>query len=720
MQMIEKPKLTVYSIPETLQTGQAVGLLTTAEGNFSPVILDAGSPLPFSDKSVILDHPPKGAMVEDRERFTVVTENRFANPIAKIPVAGGIVDKANSARELKRDPGLSARDFIQNCLEHHLVTPERVGDLAEIFRESDPAVFFEDMAAGISIELLSWVYNAPVIAITSALTGNAFLTAAATFASQALVREAYWLKRYSRERILFRARDKDVTGREQAEFTKKQFIIALMNLIPVLGTVSTASISFAKNEELITIYRNIILDGLKSKFRRKDKVKTSSYGSKETFLGNFSKHIMDEISGSDFPILTASQIGLDPDTLAASRAHDSLAVAFGRRLSGDGGYPVADLGRILPEKDFRDMYGMVKSGRKLAGSRILSKARIAVEPVLRHVVDIERYFRDISPFFLGGLEVKGRPITTFHYAVGNAVSAELIRRGRFDLPVIHFITDPYVHETYFKYATEPFTYYFTFDEGTKAFLLKKGVKENKIFVAGYPVSPHLEDYDAASNSLDRYAYNPGDWLNVGVFTGGLGGNVGEILAVAGSLDYSHQKGIFYCGTNPEIADRLMRKLFKLGVDFIPVNDKLKPGQLETILSSKQAVVVTGSTLEAMRRLSYEALNLSDIVATKPSADVGMEAALISGKPVILFDDLGPHEKKIREMIREVGGIYNFRSWDSLGTVLKIDHIQGRLREKARKMRQNISIKGPVREMNRQYVLNEYKRIEKEMERWKSI
>jgi hypothetical protein len=383
-----------------------------------------------------------------------------------------------------------------------------------------------------------------------------------------------------------------------------------------------------------------------------------------------------------------------------------------------------DAANFLPRDDFTRMKGVVQTGRILARSPHLVKARRTAEPILRRILPMEKYFNSTVSYFVDELldnekPQKVRPLTTFHYAVGNTAIEELERRGRHDIPVIHYITDPHVHPNFLKHREKSNVFYFTYDAGTRDELVEKGVPLERTFVIGYPTSYMLAADLSDSRTFDEYEPHPDRKLQVAVFTGGLGGNQEEINTIAQNLDYSHQKAIFYCGVNHDLADKLKSTLSKKGVDFAemtPKNPNKNRNRFQHLTENKSAVIIHGRTLSDLLPLSYRVLRWGQVIATKPSGDIGIEAPLMAGKPTVVLEPLGDHEAKIHNMIKSIGGEIEINDLRTIGDRLRTDYTQKYLLEQARRQRRNILSSPPIPLNWQENAQRAYQEIERQMKK----
>ncbi|MDH7476263.1 MAG: hypothetical protein QHH09_02205 [Microgenomates group bacterium] len=383
-----------------------------------------------------------------------------------------------------------------------------------------------------------------------------------------------------------------------------------------------------------------------------------------------------ELIGASMLILTASVVeepGLTgkEKELVLSRAHLSMPLAFAQLEEKNSRLPVVDVGRYLLTDAWQKMSFVGEQGRRVARSLLLRKGHELMAPILRQGLPLEEYLRAETEAIIEAVisGVPAKPIVTFHYAVGNLAADFLSRNHRSDIPVIHYVTDPYVHPNYLKYKNLPFVYYFTFDEATRVSLIKQGVPPERVFCTGFPLAKELEvNIDLANLETKKQEYNyflgGRKKLRVGVFTGGLGGNQEEILTIAKNLDYRFQQGVFYCGTNADLKEKLVRELKRKGIAYRihDVNESL------TVKKDDQAVIIFGENLTSLLPLSYQALNWSQVVCSKPSGDIGIES-LMAGKLFVALANWGRHEARIREILEETGAVIPIKNLSKIGTEL---------------------------------------------------
>lgn len=383
----------------------------------------------------------------------------------------------------------------------------------------------------------------------------------------------------------------------------------------------------------------------------------------------------DRLTQSRYPILTAAVVGDDtylygqPTTM--SRAHLTMAKAVAQAL-GQPEENICDVTRILPGRDYLKILNTTRTGQKVARSPLLCQGYQLATPFVRRMIPLNGTFDATCGFMLDGydinvLRIRSEPFITLHYGVGNAMVAELERRGINNVPVVHFITDPYVHDEYLRYKNHNNVYYFTFDKTTKAELVKNGVPETRVVTVGYPIANELDTKHNNQWYGENYKYQAGKKLRVAVLTGGIGGNQKEILEVANGLDYVNQQGVFYCGTNPDLAAKLATTLVKKGLNPRLVTTKQGIDNF-SVNADDQAIIVLGERLDDLTAISYKILNWAQIVCTKPSGDFGIES-LLANKLVVAFANWGKHEANIRKIISSSLALVNVPDLNYIGDAL---------------------------------------------------
>lgn len=361
-----------------------------------------------------------------------------------------------------------------------------------------------------------------------------------------------------------------------------------------------------------------------------------------------------------FPVLTCAIAGHreydDDDTFLLSRAHQTQTLAAVEALNSMSWQTnmssMIDIGQYLNFPYHNSLYNKGVLGRLLANDPSLRIGHQIAAPLLRKGANIEPQLEEtVNLLFDQPERFIGKPITTFHYAVGNNIAKLLAEKGINNIPVIHFVSDPYVHQEYLIHADKKFIYYFTFDRQTAQELVKKGVPAERVFTIGFPISRHLEIKKSREKIMEECSFEPNKKIRVGIITGGLGGNADQIESIATSLKYEEQQGIFYCSTNRELAAKLYTKLGKKA----RIVDVSKGDRL--IVNEKdEAIIVVGDYLDQdLIKASYDVLNTCSIICTKPSGDIGIEA-LLANKLIIPLDPWGKHEKNILKIMEKMGAV----------------------------------------------------------------
>ena len=364
-----------------------------------------------------------------------------------------------------------------------------------------------------------------------------------------------------------------------------------------------------------------------------------------------------------FPVLTASVVGhrgIDDIVMTLSRAHTAQARAYQAMLKRYGmSSEVGDVSTVLPYDHYDNIIAVGGGGQTVARNRILHALHETAAPLLRSVLHLEKDFRPTTDYFMESLKDRpGRPISSFHYAVGNAMIEYLVENKINSIPIIHYVNDPHhIHANYLIHKNQPFVFYFVFDAVTASMLKQKGVRKDHVFVTGFPLSDKLYVRPTVDEIKSQYSDELSNKMTVSVFTGGLGGNQDEIVRIAQGFNFQTQRGIFYCGTHGDLFERLKRQFERQKVKVRVVTSNSPSLALQ---DNDEVVIIVGQELDdELIALSYEAINEAHVVCTKPSGDIGIES-LMAGKPIVPLARWGQHEGKIEEIMEDAGAIVAFK------------------------------------------------------------
>lgn len=424
-------------------------------------------------------------------------------------------------------------------------------------------------------------------------------------------------------------------------------------------------------------------------------------------MGNRWRDICQErriLARSDCPILTASVVG----DVVMSQAHRSDATDIAAFLSAFKNRPYyVDVAQYLPSYDHHRALTLAHTGRLVARNPLLHETHNRATRIVRKTSNLNSYFDEVTDFFMDELVKRPyRPIITFHDAVGEDVCDYLQRHNIKNIPVVHYISDPsYVRDNYLVHKNLSFVYYFAFDDRTRVILEYQGVPKEKIYVTGFPLSDRIKTI-REQETWERYSQElspePKKKLKVGIFTGGLGGNQQEIMQVAAHLQYKNQQGIFYCGTNTDLADKLKGyftarqkedptfryKMVSPEEDNIPDFDNI----------NEDAVVVVGKNLDDLIPISDRIINDCQVICTKPSGDFGVKV-MMAGKLMVLLGDWGDHETINRnEIIKSTPAYLNIEwfEFDKIGEILDRMYRNKALFYQAQRLRERLLVNPPYR------------------------
>ncbi len=675
--------------------------------------------LPFADHNLKAILPHRGLInareirrVNDPQNTSVYTNE--TNPFKR--GLNTIVNSMQHNQEsLSQLTGLAEECQLRGLLPDNQTMENFV---KEVFTNSDTKWLTVDINSTYVQFLTAWLIVNPFLAKVAFDNGSDFIssslsaTALAYFGSTA-VKETYLAARFfgiELGQMIQSVRRNQMSEKDFKDNLKIYALLFVGNLIPTASYALSAGYSFPRNK-LVTKTFSRLLAAKSSEFGEQTLSKVREFLGRSTpnpfteFNEYYLAQIVDEqrrmIAESSYPILTASVLGnldLDDEIQTLSRAHWTMAYAMAQFMKS-GSLTVIDMANYLPRNDKKKLWFVGNSARRAARSPKLAWLREHTEFLSRRLLPLESILKDNVEYFMEELvKKKGRPITTFHYAIGNCVIDYLEKNNIHDIPVIHYITDPHVHPTYLKHKDLSYVYYFTFDEGTRNELIANGVPSARIRVTGFPINKDLKVDYTNEEIEEKYKPKYGEKLNVAIFSGGLGGNQEEILQVAHGLDYRTQTGVYYCGTNHDLAMRVKEqfdednksRIKQIKYKFISAKDS-SFFQKENGLFD--AVIVVGDSLDELVPVSYDIFNWAHVVASKPSGDVGLEA-LLSGKIFIPFRNLAEHEMKIRNIIQSMGAVFDIDDLSNIGIALRKSYARGELLQQAKKLQINLKNNPP--------------------------
>lgn len=202
------------------------------------------------------------------------------------------------------------------------------------------------------------------------------------------------------------------------------------------------------------------------------------------------------------------------------------------------------------------------------------------------------------------------------------IFSDMKKRGKLYLPLFGVITDFYPHAFWVYDFVDK--YYVATDESQRN-LVRRGVYEDKVSVAGIPIDPEFSVLPAKRVSKKRLGLDP-DKAAVLVLNGGFGvGKMEEIVRSFARCDFPLEL-LVVAGKNEELARNLEA--------IVPT---LRPrcrifGFVENIVEFMQA---------------------SDVIITKPGGLSSAEA-MASGLPMVLVDPIPGQEDRNCEYLLEKG------------------------------------------------------------------
>lgn len=699
-------------------------------------VIFAADKFPFADKSLRVHLPHRGLINAQEIRRVNYPNNTNVYRDDINPLRRGLDTWVNSIRHNQESLNQLA-GLAEECQLRGLLPDDHtLGDFVkEVFNKSDTKWLAIDINSIYVQFLTAWlVVNPALIKLifdngSDMLSSSVSATAIAYLGSTA-VKETYLVARLfgvELGHMIHAVRNNEMSDKEFTDNLKIYGWLFLRNFIPTVSYALSAGYSFPRNMLATATFSKLLAEKAresrdKSMRKIREFLKLSIPNPytefNEYYLAQKAEEQRRLLHESPYPILTAAVVGsdeIDDEILTLSRAHWTQFKALAQ-FEKDRELPVIDMASNLPKNDKKNLWMVGESARKASRNPHLAWLRAHTEFLTRRVMKLEPILQDNVDYFMEELvKKKGRPIIAGHYLVGNCAIDYLDRNDIFTTPVVLYITDPHVHPTYLKYRDLPYVYYFTFDEGTKADLIEKGVPKERIRVTGFPIHRDLKINYADEEIEKKYKPEYGKKVNVAMFAGGLGGNQEEILQIAENLDYRTQKGVYYCGTNRDLAQRLKDQFDKNNSKSMKkVRYKIISGEEADLVQKDKvvydALIVVGDTLEELVPISYDIFNWADVVGTKSSGDIGLEA-LVSGKIIIPFRNLAEHEGKIRAIIQRMGAIFEVKDLSKVGTRLRRSYARGELLSQATNLQINLRNNPPFPRDWQQKVANALDEIE---------
>ena len=256
------------------------------------------------------------------------------------------------------------------------------------------------------------------------------------------------------------------------------------------------------------------------------------------------RHLLEEV---DVPIVTVSatyrkelakkyrSIVHTPSDIIYSRAHYSMAEAVRRQaLAMDLTSHLSDPTNFVSHSDWKKVEMTQSVGRLVARSKFLKLLKDKMDKISRSKLPISQAIQKPLIYLT---EKTSRPIISMHYETGKTLAL----RGKV---VVQAITDPHVHDQYLSTLANigdpaensPNITYAVFDEETKdlffdlAKSFEKSVIDNQVVVTGPFVDPRI-----CKIGENTKMFETGKPVNLGITTGGIGTNLGEIKRVLESF-----------------------------------------------------------------------------------------------------------------------------------------------------------------------------------------
>lgn len=323
-----------------------------------------------------------------------------------------------------------------------------------------------------------------------------------------------------------------------------------------------------------------------------------------------------------------------------SRGHysEAMAVVEAAKRKGLSSYLVDPM-NFVSIKDWGKLEFTEDIGELTARYDLLAKLKRVAEQLLRGKLPVSEAVKPVVLELIENIKV---PIVSGHYEVGNVIAQT-------DKKVVQMVTDPHVSDPYLKVSDEENVSWVVFDEGTKNQFVDKVKKKNKsvnekmIKVTGPGINPKILDVGKKGKTLDDE--RP---LRLGITTGGLGTNRGEIKKVLDNLvpfiEEPEKIQLFlYSSTHRDFRD-----IFEKFAN----ENNIRIGDLDNE-EAKLRVLHEDSMVDGNRNLIDHMFPWVDGVITKPSGDMAYDV-LGSGAFGLYLDPWGRWEETVKSRMFEFG------------------------------------------------------------------
>lgn len=339
------------------------------------------------------------------------------------------------------------------------------------------------------------------------------------------------------------------------------------------------------------------------------------------------------------------------EEIVFSRAHYSQALSLLIAAGMEGRtFWFVDPTNFVAAEDWHKVLVTEKIAEAVARHQLLKKIKDVIDARARDKLPISDAIKEPLLFLF---EKVNRPIASFHYETGNL----LIEAGK---KVLQAVTDPHVRSQYLKFADSPNLHYAVFDDKTKVEMLEGASREGKdldpdrVHVTGPPVDPRIVDTrnkKSVKKFNERLVHPPptSGSLRLGITTGGLGTNRGEIEAILNQLlpflttPPPHIQLVCYAGTHEDFA--AMFGLFASNHQ-IQVGNENDPHAVYRILRGN-------NIMDANEKLVNWMFPWADGIITKPSGDMAYDSAA-AGCFLLLMEPWGEWEERIQETFEQRG------------------------------------------------------------------
>ena len=365
---------------------------------------------------------------------------------------------------------------------------------------------------------------------------------------------------------------------------------------------------------------------------------------------------------AEVPIATVSATAFDQigeeyaykfkrEEIVFSRAHYSQALSLlVTAAHSDKTFWFVDPTNFVAAEDWQKVVMTEKIAEAVARHELLKKIKGIIDTRAREKLPISDAIKEPLLFFFQNVT---RPIASFHYETGNL----LVDAGK---TVLQAVTDPHVRPQYLKNADKNNLSFAVFDDKTKIELLEGAQRERKtldadrVHVTGPPVDPRIVEA-RKTKSVDKFVErftHPSPIeasLRLGITTGGLGTNKGEIELIL-NQPLPHLPAtppriqlVCYAGTHEDFA--AMFGLFA-NAHQIAVGNEFDQTATYRILRGN-------NIMDANEKLVSWMFPWADGVITKPSGDMAYDSAA-AGCFLLLMEPWGEWEERIQETFEQKG------------------------------------------------------------------